>query len=354
MGKSKASFKNSVAQFNQIVKDIEQQKYSPIYLLMGEEGYFIDKLSDLIGSTILNEAERSFNQIVAYGADSHYGDVINYCKQMPMMGRYQVVILKEAQQLKDFAELSLYTKECSKSTIFVICHKEKNVDRRSVLYKNVAEHGVVFESVRPRDYEIKEWLRDFARSKGVTFEEKAGEVLVQHLGTSLLKIAQELDKLITSVPQGTKTITSTHIEEHVGISKDFNIFELTKALGMRDSKRALLIAEHFSKNERENPIYATLPMLYRYFRSLFILNYQQWLSRRNKQPMPDDYKLSRMIGVGSFFIGEYKQAARNYPNQKVFAILGLIREYDLKVKGLNVASRDPEILKELLLKILLL
>lgn len=356
MAKSGGSFKDSVAQFGVVSKDIAARRYAPVYLLMGEEGYFIDALCDLLAGTILNEAEKAFNQIVVYGKDSEVGDIINFSKQMPMMGSYQVIIVKEAQQLRKIEQLSLYTQAPSATTILVLCHKEKNLDKRSQLYKHIAQKGVVFESVRPRDYEISGWLSDFIRSKGCDIEPKALNMLTEHLGVDIAKISNELTKLLTYLPQGTKLITADHIEQNIGISKEFNNFELTRALSERNIGKALLIAEHFSRNPKDHPLLVTVSTMFTHFQRIFILNYQTWLVQYKRQPMPQDMELCRMLKVASpFFLKEYRQAAAAYPNRKVFAILGLLREYDMKSKGMNSGGADDgELLKELLLKIFLL
>ncbi|MCC8019404.1 MAG: DNA polymerase III subunit delta [Rikenellaceae bacterium] len=356
MAKSSVSFRDSIAKFTSIAKDIRGGKYAPVYLLMGEEGYFIDRLADLLATRVLTDEERAFNQITAYGKDSECGDIINFCKQMPMMGAYQVVILKEAQQLRGIDRLSLYTQAPSATTVLVICHKEKNIDKHSALYRHVSKIGVVFESVRPRDYEIGSWLADFVRSKGFGIEPKALTMLTDHLGADIAKISNELDKLTTYLPEGTPTITADHIEQNIGISKDFNNFELTRAISERNMKKALLIAEHFSRNPKDNPLLVTISTLFSHFQRIFIVNYQKWLARSRGTAMPADAELARMLKIPSaFFLNEYKQAATLYPNKKVFVILGMLREYDMKSKGMNSGSAsEGELLRELLMKIFLL
>ena len=238
MAKSALKFKDSVAQYERIAAEVAARRFSGIYLLMGEESYFIDALSDQLAATILDEAARAFNQITVYGRDSEAGQVINLCRQMPMMGQYQVVILKEAQQLKGLDKLALYTQKPSPTTILVICHKEKNADKRSAFYKGCAANGTVLESVRPRDYEIAAWLQQFIRQKGFTIDPKALSMLTDHLGTDIAKISNEIRKLTVSLPEGTQRITDADIEANIGISKDFNNFELCKAVVTRDMARA--------------------------------------------------------------------------------------------------------------------
>ena len=354
MAKSiKVGFKESVASYHSIVQDIRARKIAPIYLLMGDEEFFIDKLSDVLALEVLSEAERAFNQIVAYGKDSDSGDIINFARQMPMMGRYQVVIVKEAQQLKKIDQLALYTKSPSKTTILVLCHKQKSVDKRGQLYKSiVAGKGVVLESVKPRDYEISSWLDTFIKNKGCSIAPKALSMIVEHLGADITKISNEVDKLLICLPKDTKLISADHIEQNIGISKDFNNFELTKALSEKNIGRALMIADYFAKNPKDNPFVVTLTMLFSHFQRIFIYNYQKWLTTHRKLPMPSDMELCKMLKLPTpFFLTEYKQAAMLYPNRSVFGILGLIREYDMRSKGMNSGGlNDGELLRELLLK----
>jgi DNA polymerase-3 subunit delta len=356
MAKSeKVGFRDSVAAFGQVSRDIDARRFASIYLLMGDEPFFIDQLSDKLASGVLTEAERAFNQIVAYGKDSDVGNIINFAKQMPMMGNYQVIIVREAQQLKKLDQLHLYTQAPSPSTILVLCHKEKNLDKRTPLYKQIREKGVVFESAKPRDHEIGPWLGEFIRSRGCAIEPKALNMLTEHLGVDISKISNELTKLLTFLPAGTKTITADHIEQNIGISKDFNNFELTRALSERDMGKALMIAEHFGHNANYKWYSKTLSTIFTHFQRIFLLNYQKWLAKYRNAKFPQDAELARMLKLtSSYFVGEYKTAAASYPNKKVFAILGYVREYDMKGKGMNSGDADKgELLRELLLKIFL-
>lgn len=355
MAKSTFKFKDSIAAFDQLSRDIAARKFAPVYLLMGEESFFIDRLCEQLAGSILSEAERSFNQITLYGKDSDVGTVVNYCRQMPMMGSYEVIILKEAQQLRDIEKLSLYTTKPSATTILVVCYKEKNVDKRSSLYKSVVANGVVFESIRPRDYEIGPWLLEFIASKGCSISQKGLAMLTDHLGTDISKISNEIGKLLVSLPEGTKQITDVHIEENVGISKDFNNFELCKAVVTRDVKRALTIAEHFARNPKDNPLLVTVLALFGKFREMFIINYLRWQSRRNKVPFPSDAELMGIAKISNIFaLREAKEVSAQWQNSKVFAVLGLLREYDAKSKGVNAGgATEGELLRELLLKIFL-
>lgn len=356
MAKTTLRFRDSVAQYERMAADIARRQFAPVYLLMGEESYFIDAIAEQLAATVLDEAQRAFNQITVYGKDSDAGQVINLCRQLPMMGSYQVVILREAQQLRALDKLSLYTQHPSPTTILVICHKERNADKRSAFYKGCAANGTVLESVRPRDYEIAAWLQQFIAKKGFSIDTKALSMLTDHLGTDISKIENELRKLTVSLPKGTQRITDADIETHIGISKEFNNFELCKAVLARDMARALMIADHFARNPKDNPLLVTILALFSQFKELFVVNYLSWQARRKGQPFPSDTELMRILRKSnSFIIGEIKQAAARWDNRKVFAVLGLLREYDAKSKGINAGGApDGELLRELLLKIFLL
>ena len=355
MAKSVLKFKDSVAAYEQLAGQIAARRFVPIYLLMGEESYFIDAIAEQIATTVLGEAERAFNQLTVYGKDSEAGQIINLCRQMPMMGSYQVVILKEAQQLRGLDKLSLYTQKPSPTTILVICHKEKNADRRSAFYKGCAANGAVLESVRPRDYEIASWLQRFIAGKGLAIDTKALSMLTDHLGTDLAKISNELGKLLLSLPEGTKKITDAHIEQNIGISKDFNNFELCKAVTGQNLEQALRIADHFARNPKDNPLLVTILALFNQFREIFRINYLRWLSRHKGVPFPSDTELIGILRMNNAYaLGELKQTSARWDNRRVFRILGLLREYDAKSKGMNAGGApDGELLRELLLKIFL-
>ena len=353
MAKSTLKFKDSVAAFETLRAEIAARRFAPIYLLMGEESYFIDALCDQLSSSILTPAEQSFNQITVYGKDSDAGQVVNLCRQMPMMGSHEVIILKEAQQLRQIEKLTHYTSKPQPSTILIICHKEKTLDKRSALYKQCQKEGVVFESVRPRDYEIGPWLTQFIQHKGLGIAPKAVQMLTDHLGCDVAKLSSEIDKLMLALPVGTKSITDQHIEQNVGISKEFNNFELCNAVAVWDVERAMRIADHFARNPKDNPLLVTVMALYSLFRDMFIINYLRWLSKHKGQPMPSEGELMRILKKSNpYAVRELSQQSTRWPNRKVFTVLGLLREYDGKSKGIDTGGmNDGELLRELLLKI---
>lgn len=358
MAKSSIRFRDTLSTYERLQSEILSSRFAPVYLLMGEESYFIDRLANLLSTSILSEAERSFSQYTLYGTDSDLsvGKIITLCRQLPMMGRYQVVIVKEAQQLSKIEDLSLYTSNPSPTTILVVCLNGKVMDKRTAFYKWVQKNGSILESVRPYESEIAGWINQLFAQKGCSIDAKAQAMLTEHLGLNLSKIAGEAEKLLVSLPEGTRLITDSHIEENIGISKDFNNFELTKAILRRDMGRALAIADHFAANPKDNPTLLTIIVLFGQFKQLFLLNYLNWQSRRKGIALPPDQELMRTIGCNNFYaLSDLKQATTLWPNKKVFAVLGLLREYDARSKGLGAGSiSDGELRRELILKILLL
>lgn len=352
---AKATFKDSLAEYSRLRDDISKRKLAKMYLLMGEQSFFIDQLSDLLEDNVLNESEKAFCLTQIYGKDATGGAVVNMCRQMPMIGSTQLVIIKEAQSLKDIDQLVHYAKSPQQSTILVICYKQGVMDRRSVLYKNIADKGVVFESVTPRDYEIGTWLNTYISGRGLKIDATTLQLLAEHLGTDLSKIAGEIDKLITAIPVGETVIRAEAVEQNIGISRQFNNFELTKALSERNLKKALNIADYFAQNPKNNPFVVTISMLFSHFQRMFMMNYKVWECQTKRIAMPNDFEMTKLLKLSMpFFLKEYQAAARNYPLPKLFVILGLIREYDMKSKGINGGPADNgQLLQELILKIMM-
>jgi DNA polymerase-3 subunit delta len=244
------------------VADVKAGRLAPIYLLMGEEGYFIDQLTDLLADSILQEHEKAFNQIVVYGKDTDEGTIINYARQMPMMGGRMVIIVKDAGSLKKIENLSLYTASPLASTVLVVACKGKSVDKRSALYKHSVAKGVVFESPRPYDSELAPWVATYLRStKGCAIEEKALKMVTDFMGTDIAKIVGEFNKLLTRLPEGTTIITADHIEQNIGISKDYNNFELIEAVAQKNFTKAMTIADNFARNPKDHPLVVTTSTL---------------------------------------------------------------------------------------------
>lgn len=328
---------------NNIVSEISKGNIKPIYFLMGEEPYYIDKISEFIEDHILDETEKGFNQSVLYGRDVTIEEIIGAAKRYPMMAERQVIIVKEAQDLSRTIEnLTAYATNPQMSTVLVINYKFKKLDKRKSLYKAIHKIGLVYESKRLYENQVADWIRRVLSGKKYQIEPKAAHMLVDFLGTDLSKINNELQKLITILPQQT-LITPKHIEENIGISKDFNNFELRKAVGERNVAKANQIIEYFSQNPKSNPLVMTISLLNSFFTQLLVYHGLKNKSRDHA---------ANALGIRAFFVKDYVTAANNYPMRKVAQIISLIRDADVKSKGVGANHTQRDILKELLFKIL--
>ena len=328
-----------------LVDAIRKGHPKPIYFLMGEEAYYIDKISDFIENNVLDEAEKGFNQMVLYGRDISIDDIVSNAKRYPMMAERQVVIVKEAQDLsRTIEKLAQYAENPQPSTVLVINYKYKKLDKRKTLYKTITKGGgVVFESKKLYDNQVPDWIRRVLKGQGYDNSPKAAQMLVEFLGTDLSKVNNELDKLKIVLPKGTQ-ITPEHIEENIGISKDFNNFELRKAVGERNTFKAHQIAKYFADNPKDNPMVVTVALLFNFFSQLLHLH-----GLADKNPR----SVASALRVNPYFVNEYLAAARNYPMKKVSAVISLLREFDVKSKGVGSnAVPQGDLLKELLVKIL--
>lgn len=328
----------------QIVSDIRDGTIRPIYFLMGEEPYFIDKLAEFIGDAILTEEEKGFNQMVLYGKDTALDEILAIAKRYPMMAERQVVIVKEAQHLsRTIEDLASYADNPQLSTVLVICYKYKKLDKRKKLHKALRKHAVVFESRKLYENQVSEWIRTLLKGKGYSISHKAALLLVEYLGTDLSRISNELDKLLISLPAASE-ISPADIEEHIGISKDYNNFELKKAIGERDMRKAARIVHYFSENPKENPFVVTVTLLHNFFSQL--LQYHGLTDHSPKN-------VAGALHINPYFVSEYQTAARNYPMKKVSQIISELREMDLKGKGVGAGNiSHADLLKELLVKII--
>ncbi|MBL7111506.1 MAG: DNA polymerase III subunit delta [Bacteroidales bacterium] len=330
--------------FEEILQDLKNKIYKPIYFLMGEEPYFIDVITDYIAKHVLEEAEKSFNQIVLYGKDTNIADVINTAKRFPMMANYLVVILKEAQSLNDIDDLVYYAEAPLQSTILVVNYKYKNLDKRKKLYKVLDSAGVVFTSDKLYEDKIPSWINSYLSGRGVAIDLKASMLLTNFLGNELSKVVNELEKLILTLPKDSRTITVDQIERNIGISKDFNNFELHKALSQKNVLKANRIIYYFDKNQKSNPFSMTISSLYYFFSKVLMYHFIKDKSRKNA---------ASVLRINPFFLADYELAARHYSASKVVQIIGLLREFDLKSKGMgNVSTTPGNLLKELTYKIL--
>lgn len=329
----------------ELVADIKKGQIKPIYFLMGEEAYYIDKISDFIEDNLLDEAEKGFNQMVLYGRDVTIDDIVSNAKRYPMMAERQVVIVKEAQDLsRTIEKLAFYAENPQPTTVLVVNYKYKKIDKRKALYKAINKNGsVVFESKKLYDNQVPDWIRRVLKGQGYDISPKAAQMLVEFLGTDLSKVNNELDKLKIVLPKGTQ-ITPEHIEENIGISKDFNNFELRKAVGERNIVKAHQIAKYFADNPKDNPMVVTVALLFNFFSQLLHLH-----GMTDKNPR----SVASALRVNPYFVNEYLTAARNYPMKKVSAVVALLREFDVKSKGVGAnAVPQGDLLRELLVRIM--
>lgn len=326
-----------------IINDIKSGIIKPIYFLMGEEPYYIDKLAEYIEKNILQEHERDFNQTVLYGRDVTIDEIVSNAKRYPMMADKQVVIVREAQDLvRTIDQLESYAEKPMETTVLVICYKYKTLDKRKKLIKNLLKNGVVFESKKLYENQVGLWITRVLQGKKYAIEPKANAMLVQFLGADLSKIANELDKLSIILPQNTQ-ITAKHIEENIGFSKDFNVFELQNALGSKDQLKAYKIAQYFADNPKDNPMVVTTSLVFSFF--IKLLKYHGFKDRN-----PNN--VAKVLGVSPFFLKDYDVALRNYPMKKVSQIVATLRDIDVKSKGVGANGLPThDLLKEMLVKI---
>jgi DNA polymerase-3 subunit delta len=326
-----------------IVNDIKGGNIKPIYFLMGEEPYYIDKLSEYIEANVLSEEEKGFNQTVLYGRDVSIEDVVSTAKRYPMMADRQVVIIKEAQELsRTIDKIESYVENPMPSTVLVFCYKYKTLDKRKKVTKLLAKNGIVYESKKLYENQVGDWIKRVLAGKKYTIEPKASAMLVEFLGTDLSKINNELEKLQIILPVGS-VISAKDIEENIGFSKDYNVFELRKAIGERNQLKAYKIAENFAQNPKDNPIVMTTGLVFGFFVQLL-----KYHGLKDKNPK----NVASALGVNPFFLKDYDVAIKNYPMRKVSQIVTSLRDTDVKSKGVGANSlSQADLLREMLYKI---
>lgn len=326
-----------------IVNEIKQGTIKPVYFFMGEEPYYIDKLTEYIEGNILSEEEKGFNQMVLYGKDVSIEDVVSNAKRYPMMADRQVVIVKEAQELsRTIEKLESYIENPQPTTVLVFAYKYKTLDKRKKITKLLEKHGVVYESKKLYENQVGDWIKRVLSGKKYAIEPKAAAMLVEFLGTDLSRINNELEKLTIILPEGS-TITPAVIEENIGISKDYNVFELRKALGEKDQLKAYKIANYFAQNPKDNPLVMTTALVFGFFSQLL-----QYHGLKDRNPA----SVAKALKVNPYFVKDYDIALRNYPMKKVSAIVAALRDIDVKSKGVGANSiSQADLLKEMLVKI---
>ena len=324
-----------------IISDWKSKQFKPVYWLEGEEEYFIDKAVNYAEHHILNESEASFNLSVFYGRDTSWADVINACRRYPMFAERQVVLLKEAQQMRDIEKLEAYVDNPLNSTVFVVAYKDKKVDGRSKLAKLLKQKAVLITTKKIYDNQLPEWTQELLQSKQLSISPKGLALLVDHIGNDLTRIENEIEKISINLGKR-KTITEEDIEEFVGVSKDFNVFELQSALARKDLAKSIRIIQYFESNPKAAPIQLVLPSLYGFFSKVFMIF---------GAGTQDEKAIATAIGVNPFFVKDYLQAAKVYDYQGVERILLLLHQYNLKSIGINSAgAEDGSLLKEMVCK----
>ncbi|MDX9941698.1 MAG: DNA polymerase III subunit delta [Bacteroidales bacterium] len=342
--------------FEQILKDIKNKVYYPVYFLSGEEPFFVDVISNYLEDQVLTDMEKEFNLSILYGKDTDIPNLLSVAKRFPMMASHHLVIVREAQNLRNLEPrenlktlnpeneaLVKYLEKPLESTILVFCYKYKTLDRRRKVAKTILQKGLLFEGKRVYDNHLPPWISNYVKRRGYLIGDKATQMLADHLGNDLAKVTNEIQKLFISLPKGSE-ITPASIEENIGISKDFNIFELQEALGEMNKTKAFRIVKYFGDNQKSNPLVLTLSMLYLFFQKIMLYHYSRDKSERG---------LASAIGVTPFRMKGYHKAAKNYPPERLERIFSYLRDCDLKSKGVGSRSAEPgELLKELTFKIM--
>lgn len=331
--------------FNTLRNDILQRRFKPIYLFMGDESYFIDVLTDLLVDTVLTETEKDFNMLTFYGVDTDVNLIISSARRFPMMSEYQLIIVKEAQNLDKFELLDLYAKNPMPSTILVINYKHGTVDKRKAVVKSILKTGEIFESKKLYENQIPAFIQSWLKEKGIGIDEKSAQMLTDFVGNDISKLIPQLQKLELSLPEGERRITSILIEKNVGISKDYNNFELQKAIISKNVVVANRIVDYFDKNPKENPMIATIAVLFNYFSNLLECF---WLPRKDEQSIMNALNMR-----SAYFVRDYMTGLRNYNAQKVMGIISDLRTFDARSKGVdNVSASQGDLLKELVYRIM--
>lgn len=335
------------SQCRQIINDVKNGNFAPVYLLMGTEPYYPDLVCDEIIKYALTDSERDFNQTVFYGLDTDAGTVASECRSYPMMAERRLVVVKEAQSMKTLEDLATYASDPMESTVLVILMHGASADKRRALYKNVQKKGVVLVSDALRDYEMPQWITSFYKSRGLDIEPAAAALLAEYAGTDMSRIMLETEKMQKNLPEGTVRVNAADIEKNVGISRQFSIFELTKALSYMKAEKALKIAAYIGNGPKFMLLLATAPLYTHFYR---ILKYEAALL---KNPAMSKADRAKLLGVNPYFMEEYDVAARNYPIRRCMKVISLLEEYDFKGKGGGSGEASQgDLLMELVSKIL--
>ena len=333
--------------FEGIMHDLEARQFQPVYFLMGDEAYYIDKIADYIAEHVLQPEERDFNQTVLFGSDVSAAQIADYARRYPMMSEYQVIIVKEAQNIKNTEALTQYFKAPMPSTILVMCHKNGSVDGRKKEYvKAIQTAGVLFESKKLKEKELPTFIENYLKARQVGIDPKSTQMIAENIGADLSRLTSELDKVILSLPADNRKVTPQVVEDQIGVSKEFNGFELRDAIVTRNVYKANLIIKYFDENPKAGSIYSFLPMLFSYFQNLMMAYYAP--NNRSQEGVADWLELRNPWAAKIYMTG-----MRNYTGVKVMQIISKIREIDAKSKGLDNPNTPPgELMKELIFYIL--
>ncbi len=341
----------AAATFEQILTDLKKQLYRPIYFLMGEEPFFIDQITDYIEDNVLNEAEKSFNLTVLYGKDTDLPTLVSLARRYPMMSNYQVVIVKEAQTIKnlDASEIGkkinpllMYAQEPLSSTILVIVYKGKKLEKNRKLYKAIEKNGVIFESNKIYDNKLPAWITKQFQQRGKNIEPAAATLMADSLGNNLSAIVNEINKMLIFL-ENQQNITVAHVEKLIGVSKEYSVSELLKAIGQRNITHANKIVLYFSANPKENPVQKTIVWMFDFFQKVLLYK---------DIPRASDHEVASKLGVNPYFLNDYRVCSQNYTRDQVIRTIHLLREYDVKSKGVESLADPHELLKEMIFKIM--
>lgn len=333
----------AVKTFEDLIRSIRNRAFHPVYFLMGEETFYIDVIADNLEEHVLNEQDREFDLSIVYGKDTDVNGILGHARRYPMMASHHLVIVREAQHIRDIDGLLPYIQQPLASTILVVCYKYKTYDRRKKLLKEIEKKGVVFEGRKLYDNQVPGWINDYIRRKGYRINPRAVQMLADHLGADIGKIVNEVSKVFINLKEG-EEITPVLIEEHIGISKDFNVFEFQQALGERDAAKAFLIARYFADNPKANPLVLILGLLYQFFSRILIYHSLKDKSRKS---------VATALGVNDFFVPQFQRAATNFSVKKLISIISDLRSCDNRSKGIdNATTSDGDLLNELTYRIL--
>ena len=335
--------KKTTATYDSIMRDLKAGNYAPVYILMGDESFYIDKITDYIANNVLDPDDRDFNQSIIFGADVTASEVADAAREYPVMpAQHRVVIVKEAQDLETLDALEKYMERPVPSTILVICHKNGTIDRRKKIVGKAEAVGIVFESKKKKDYELPNFITNYLKTKKADIDSRSAEIIAQSVGADLHRLISELDKLLIALPQDNRKVTPDLVEQQIGISKEYNVFELRDAIIEKDVLKANRIVNYFDKNPKAGSLYSFIPMLFNFFQNLMVAHYAP--DKNNERALAAYLEQKNLWGVRSYLTG-----LRNYTARKTLQIIAKLREIDAKSKGIdNPSTSSGDLMRELI------